>query len=170
MTREELDAILRKSGGMRTNIFFTKAGDRISLKEFTFINEFMATGGDIVVAVQKAGFPVATKDEKHFMAKGKALLAKPYIYNEIIYRMEEMEAKSVADATEIMTYFTNVMRGEIKDQFGLDAPLSERTSAARELAKRIVDIPAKASEADRAIKIELDWKRPDANETTEPAN
>ena len=32
------------------------------------------------------------------------------------------------------------MRGEVKDQFGLDAPLAERTKAAVELAKRKVDV------------------------------
>ena len=47
---------------------------------------------------------------------------------------------SIADAAEVMQYFTSVMRGEIKDQFGLDAPLAERTKAAVELAKRKVDI------------------------------
>ena len=39
-----------------------------------------------------------------------------------------------------MRYFTSVMRGEVKDQFGLDAPLAERTKAAVELAKRKVDV------------------------------
>ena len=35
------------------------------------------------------------------------------------------------------------MRGEVKDQFGLDAPLAERTKAAVELAKRKVDVAQK---------------------------
>ena len=76
-----------------------------------------------------------------------------------MYKLEELDKDSIADANEIMQYFTGVMRGEVKDQFGLDAPLSERTSAAKELAKRLIDIPNKASESENAINIVLDWKR-----------
>ena len=49
----------------------------------------------------------------------------------------------IASAAEVMQYFTAVMRGEVKDQFGLDAPLAERTKAAVELAKRKVDVSQK---------------------------
>lgn len=73
---------------------------------------------------------------------------------------EELKPETVATAQEVMTYFTSVMRGEVKDQFGLDAPLSERTKAAQELAKRTVDIENRASgKADERIEIKLDWSR-----------
>ena len=54
--------------------------------------------------------------------------------------MEQAKTEAIADATEVMQYLTSVMRGEVKDQFGLDAPLSERTKAAQELAKRTIDV------------------------------
>ena len=38
-----------------------------------------------------------------------------------------------------MRFLTSVMRGEVKDQFDLDAPLSERTNAAKEILKRNMD-------------------------------
>ena len=38
-----------------------------------------------------------------------------------------------------MEYLTRVMRGEEKDQFDLEISIAERTKAAQELAKRIVD-------------------------------
>ena len=50
------------------------------------------------------------------------------------------------------------MRGEEKDQFGLDAPLSERTNAARELARRIVDVPTDDDTAVPEIKVTLNWE------------
>ena len=57
-----------------------------------------------------------------------------------------------------MQYFTAVMRGEIKDQFGLDAPLSERTAAAKELAKRTVDVENKLKAQNEAtVTIHLVW-------------
>ena len=164
MTREELEALVR-SVGSNTNVFYTHSGSKLSLKEYKFINEFMKDG-DLASAAKTAGFPPAQgkEDEQHYRAIGKRLLAKQYIYDELVYRVEELNKNAIADAQEIMAYFTAVMRGEEKDQFGLDAPLSERTSAAKELAKRIIDVPAKASEEERAIKIVLDWNKPSESE------
>ena len=57
-----------------------------------------------------------------------------------------------------MEYLSKVMRGEVKDQFGLEAPLSERTKAAVELAKRTVDLDNKLNgKADAVVEIKLDW-------------
>lgn len=73
---------------------------------------------------------------------------------------EELKPETVATADEVMTYFTAVMRGEVKDQFGLEAPLSERTRAAQELAKRTIDIQNRQNgTADQTIEIKLDWSR-----------
>ena len=59
-----------------------------------------------------------------------------------------------------MQFFSAVMRGEVKDQFGLDATLSDRTRAAQEIAKRTVDIEnRKAGEPDQLVAIKLDWSR-----------
>ena len=49
------------------------------------------------------------------------------------------------------------MRGEVKDQFGLDAPLSERTAAAKELAKRVIDVEKDAEAVVPEIKVTLNW-------------
>lgn len=57
-----------------------------------------------------------------------------------MFSKKQIEDSRIASAAEIMQYFTSVMRGEISDQFGLDAPLAERTKAAVELAKRKIDI------------------------------
>ena len=51
-----------------------------------------------------------------------------------------------------MEYLTSVMRGEAKDQFDLDASLSERTRAASELAKRL-DVRAKTLNIEGAVNI-----------------
>ena len=140
-----------------TNVFFTNAGHKLSLKEHKFIDSFMVNG-DVALAAKDAGYKL--KSEKDSWKRiGSGVLKRNYIYEELLYRLEELSKDSIADANEIMQYFTNVMRGVEKDQFGLDAPLSERTAAARELAKRLIDIPQKVNENDRAINIVLDWKR-----------
>lgn len=74
--------------------------------------------------------------------------------------MEELRKDTIATADEVLSYFTAVMRGEVKDQFGLEAPLSERTRAAQEIAKRTVDIENRQKGvADQSIEITLDWSR-----------
>lgn len=74
--------------------------------------------------------------------------------------MEELRKESVATADEVMQFFTSVMRGEVKDQFGLDATLSDRTRAAQEIAKRTIDMENRlAGNADQTIAITLDWAR-----------
>ena len=85
-------------------------------------------------------------------------LKKPNVRKEINRLMAEQAKKTIADSNEVMEYFTSVMRGEVKDQFGLDAPLTERTNAAKELAKRTVDVEQrKQGLADNKIEVKIDW-------------
>jgi hypothetical protein len=87
----------------------------------------------------------------------RSIAGKDYITDEITYRLDQLKKESIADADEIMQYFSAVMRGQVKDQFGLDAPLSERTAAARELAKRIVDIENDVDTTVPEIRVTLNW-------------
>jgi len=156
MTKEQLVTLV-KSVNSVDKVFFTNAGHKLTLKEHQFINSFMVNG-DVALAAKDSGYKL--KDNNDTWAKvGNRVLKRNYIYEELLYRLEELDKAAIADADEIMQYFTGVMRGEIKDQFGLDAPLSERTSAAKELAKRLIDVPNKVAENDKAINIVLDWKR-----------
>ena len=126
------------------------------------------------VSVTHDGYPLSVKEEKFislFLANGnvqrslreaglnwRSISGKDYITDEITYRLEQLKKETIADAEEVMHYFTSVMRGEVKDQFGLDAPLSERTAAARELAKRIVDIEDDVDTSVPEIKVTLNWE------------
>lgn len=134
----------------------THTGIKLSVKEEMFINEYINNGGNRIKAYEATGG--TAKDKK--MAAQRMM--KPYIQEEISYRLDLIGSKGVADANEIMQYFTNVMRGEVKDQFDLDAPLSERTAAARELAKRQIDAVEKAEAKNKNVDmhIVLDWERP----------
>ena len=51
-------------------------------------------------------------------------------------KLEEKENKRIALQDEVLEYLTKVMRGEEKDQFGLDASLQDRTKCAELLGKR----------------------------------
>lgn len=50
--------------------------------------------------------------------------------------MGQQDKSRVADANEVIEFYTAVMRGEVKDQFGLDASLSDRLKAGDSLMKR----------------------------------
>ena len=51
-------------------------------------------------------------------------------------KLQEKEDKRIASQDEVLQYLTKVMRGEEKDQFGLDASLQDRTKCAELLGKR----------------------------------
>ena len=79
-------------------------------------------------------------------------LKNPNIASYIAKRMEtaaephaEADRRLVADGDEVLRFLTSTMRGEVKDQFGLDAQLKDRLVAAKEL-QRIIDIAAKAGD------------------------
>lgn len=134
------------------DVFTTNSGHKLTPKEAKFIDEYIRTGNG-QQSVIEAGY-----NSKAPHTYANTLLKKDYIAEEINYRLSQARDESIADATEIMQYFTDVMRGKIADQFGLEASLSERTKAAQELAKRQIDIPNKLKGEDEpTVRIVLDW-------------
>lgn len=153
MTADELATIVKEYSPNK-DIYLTNNGHKLSPKEHMFINSFMING-DAAIAAKDAGF--IPQGNKTLKSIGERVLKKDYIYDEILYRIDEMNAATIADEQEVMQYFTAVMRGEEKDQFGLDVSIADRTAAAKEIAKRIIDIPQK--QADSSIQINLNWQR-----------
>lgn len=89
-----------------------------------------------------------------------ANLRKPNVARRIKELCNYRAKDSIATSQEVMEFFTKAMRGEMKDQFGLDMTAADRTKAAIELAKRTVDLDNKmAGKADNVVEIKLDWKR-----------
>lgn len=140
----------------------THDGHKLTIKEAKFIDYYVETGNQRQSVID-AGY--VTKAPGQY---GQNLLSRSYINAEISYRMEQLESTKIASAEEILKYFTGVMRGEIKDQFGLDAPLGERTKAAQELAKRKIDIVNKVNgKAEAEVTIKLDWEGFDSEDDEE---
>ena len=147
----------------------TRPGDYINGQEVTpdtplvpmeqkFIENYFKNGGYIDKALRDTGADVGTPSQ--CSDKARILFARPNVQAEIKRVMDEARKNTIAVASEVMEYFTQVMRGEVKDQFGLDAPLSERTKAAQELAKRTIDIENRMNGTpDQNIQIKLDWSR-----------
>ena len=123
-------------------------------RERLFVDKYMETHNATQSAIY-AGYK-----EKTASVFGCQLLKKINVAEEIRKRQEKMTKKSIATAQQVMEYLTQVMNGEIKDQFGLEAPLSERTRAATELAKRTVDLENRLNgKPDSVVQIKLDWSR-----------
>ena len=107
---------------------------KLSVREQKFVAYYLEHG-DPTKAVVDAKFN--TTAPKQYARK---LLAKPKIQKEVARQWDLFMNERIASSEEIMGFQTMVMRGLVKDQFGLDAPLSERTKAAIELARRTIDI------------------------------
>lgn len=106
-------------------------------KQKAFADEYIICG-NAAESARKAGYSKKTAE-----VTGYENLRKPAILQYIAERTKPLEDKRIADADEVMRFFTSVMRGEVKDQFGLDPSLKDRTDAAKELAKRTVDLSKK---------------------------
>lgn len=133
-------------------------GYPLTAQEAKFIDEYCVTGNgqDSYLKAYPKSNPKNARQNAHI------LLTKQYITSEINHRIEQARTSSIASAQEIMQYFTDVMQGKIKDAFGLEASLAERTKAAVELAKRQIDIPQKLANTEAPeIKITLDFAKPD---------
>ena len=87
--------------------------------------------GNASEAARKAGY-----SEKTAHQIGKENLHKPTISAYIAKRLAPKEAERIASADEVLQFYSDVMRGKVKDQFGLDAALTDRLNAGKELMKR----------------------------------
>ena len=99
-------------------------------RQKAFADYYIQTGNATEAAI-KAGY-----SEKTARSIGAENLTKPDIYAYIKERLDKQSNKRVADANEVIAFYTAVMRGEVKDQFGLDASLSDRLKAGDALMKR----------------------------------
>lgn len=126
----------------------------LSIREQKFVAYYIEFG-DAQKAVKEAGYNTTSP-----LAYSRKLLAKPKIQKELHDQMELLKNDCIASANEIMNFYTQAMRGEVKDQFGLEASLADRMKAADALAKRQIDMKAIADRAkDNEITLNLVWDR-----------
>lgn len=147
----------------------------ITKKQSKFIDIFMDTN-NLNKAYIEAGFKYQYPEEitnitnikkrerkeyDYIRDLAKAVNRLPQVQAELRKRLEIQRLEDSARAGEVMFFLSEVMRGHIKDQFGLDAPLSERTRAAVELAKRTIDLENKLNgkETNPNIQISINWSR-----------
>lgn len=91
--------------------------------------DFFLESGNAIEAARKAGY-------KYPKASAEDNKQKPACIAYIAERTKPTEERRIASADEVLQFLTDVMLGKVKDQFGLDASLQDRTNAAKELMKR----------------------------------
>ena len=103
---------------------------KLTMKQKAFADYYIETG-NATEAAKRAGY-----SKKTSYSIGNENLKKPEVLSYIEERMQEIEDNRIAKGDEVLKYLTGVMRGEVKDQFGLDPSLQDRTKAAELLGKR----------------------------------
>lgn len=105
-----------------------KEYDKLTEKQKRFIDYYIETA-NATESAKRAGY-----SEKTAKNIGAENLTKLNFF--IQKKLEEKENQRIASQDEVLQYLTKVMRGEEKDQFGLDASLQDRTKCAELLGKR----------------------------------
>ncbi|MGL5099090.1 MAG: terminase small subunit [Cetobacterium sp.] len=95
--------------------------------------DYYITLGNATEAYMKA---YVCKKESTARTNASRLLTNANVIEYIKNKMKHLESERIATAEEVMKFLTSVMRGEIKDQFELDASLQDRLKATDMLAKR----------------------------------
>ena len=144
----------------KKHIYVTHSGHKLTYKEARFIDAYMLTG-DRIKAVEEAGYKPKDKSDC-----ARKIIKKDYIADEISYRNELYKNAQVADRHEILAFYTAVMRGEVKDQFDLDASLRDRLDAGEKLAKRIIDVEEKKNVQAQQVVVNIDFNRDNNSEET----
>lgn len=105
--------------------------------------EYYIQSGNATDAARKAGY-----SKNALRSIGQENLTKPDIKAYIAQLVDEQDKRRVADAKEVLEFYSAVMRGEVKDQFGLDASLTDRLKAGDALMKRYAAGGAKKNETE----------------------
>lgn len=103
-------------------------------RQKAFADYYIETGNAEESAI-RAGY-----SKKYARGNAHKLVANSCISAYIAERVKPTEQKRIATGDEVMEFLTAVMRGEVKDAFDLPPSLADRKDAAKELAKRTVDI------------------------------
>lgn len=105
-----------------------KSYEELTEKQKRFIDYYIETA-NATESAKRAGYSEKTADRI-----GHENLKKLEFF--IQKKLKQKEQSRIASQDEVLEYLTSVMRGEIKDQFDLDASLQDRTKCAELLGKR----------------------------------
>ncbi len=114
---------------------------KLTPKQKEFADNYIKSGNATQSAID------ADYSKKTARSIGQENLTKPDIKSYIDERMQQIEDEKIADATEVLQYFTSVLRGEVEETVVVGGPMGAeavdkppdiktRLSAGKELLKR----------------------------------
>ena len=98
---------------MKNEMTIKEIKANISPQEMKFLKYYLKTGNK-AYAVAKAGYPISTKNGLY--AKADKLLKGQYIILYISYMKDKVEAETIAGVQEVLQFYTDVLRGKIKEE------------------------------------------------------
>lgn len=104
--------------------------NKLTPKQKKFADYYIETA-NLYQSAMKAGY-----SKNYAKSQAHKLLENVGIKKYIEERMEKLDKERIASADEVLEYLTKVMRGNIKDQFGLEISIQDKTKAAELLGKR----------------------------------
>lgn len=104
---------------------------KLTEKQKRFVDYYIETG-NATEAAKRAGY-----SEKTARFTGAENLTKTNIKTAIAARLAELDAQRIADAEEVMQFFTSVMRGEIKEEVVTTEGTGEGCSTTKIVEKQV---------------------------------
>ena len=104
---------------------------KLTEKQKRFVDYYIETG-NATEAAKRAGY-----SEKTARFTGAENLTKTNIKTAIAARLAELDAQRIADAEEVMQFFTSVMRGEIKEEVVTTEGTDEGCSTTKIVEKQV---------------------------------
>lgn len=116
-------------------------------RQKAFADYFLKLGNATEAAISAGYKP------KYAGTNADKLLKNTKIQEYIEERRKQVESERIASIEEVMRFYSSVMRGEVADQFGLEASLDTRISAGKELMRRYNAVKNDDGRVDRVAQI-----------------
>ena len=97
--------------------------------------DFYIESGNATKSAKKAGY-----SERSAYSQGQRLLKHAEVSAYIAEKLDEIGNDRAANIEEVIMFYTNVMRGKVKDRVGLSPDMMARLRAADSLMKRFMAI------------------------------
>ena len=111
-------------------------------KKMKFAEAYIRLNNQTQAAIEAGYSPASAR------TAGYRLLQKDDVQEYIRERLREIDEQEIAKTNEVLRFLSSVMRGEVQDQFGLDAQLADRIKAGTELLKRYASVEAEEKGAE----------------------
>lgn len=115
--------------------------NKLTAKQKKFCDEYIKSGNATDAAI-KAGYSAKTAKQT-----GAENLSKPYLKSYIDAKMKEIESHKIADAKEVLEFYTKVLRGEVIEEVPMSTAdevivvkkkpsIKDKVTASKEIMKR----------------------------------